>query len=377
MQGYLFPLQRTGSPDPYHILMERIIPFAKHSILLIDPCPADDILNVLGSTCESIISKRILIRRDLLNLGDPVPPDIMKPDTRHLIQKARIDVRAVSGLAARLAIVDDSAFIISGYYGSDLNWGVELNPVDAQPVVDYWNSIFQDACRISDTHAIETWEHYLDRFWSGSAHPRDVIALYNGRGAFVEIQVRIFSGYRQMTLYPFSSSIRTGPRGPFIRWKLVDSEHFRILGRHASKIHGLKSLGLIRETPAGSYLLRSDTGTWDELFREREKEFRQYVLEYLDEHYDAIRDEAFRDLHDQYLGVLEDLKKEKMLLPMVDADFIEDEVREVFQKQYPDKQTLLYACQARYILYGLHPDSASDRKLMDNLSSTITANVLL
>ncbi len=377
MQGYLFPLQRFGSPDPYRILTEKIIPSAKRSILLVDPNPADDILKLLSSTCESLVSKRVLIRRDLLNLGDSKPPDIMKPDTRHLIQKACIDIRAIGGLAARLVIVDDNAYIISGSYEADLSWGVELNPVDSQPTVDYWNRVFNHAIRITDPYAMEIWDQYLDRFWTGKVHPDDVIALYNGRGVFVDIQVRIFSGYRQITLYPFFSSIRNAPRGPFIRWKLIDSKHFRILNRHASRIHGLKSLGFVRDTPAGAYLLRSDIRTWDKLFREREQEFKQIIVDYLDKHYLPMREDAFLDLRNQYLDVLKELKKQKVLLPLVDTEFIEDEVQEIFKKHYPDKETLHYACQARYILYGLHPTAANDRKLMDNLSSSITANVLL
>ncbi|MGB3974953.1 MAG: hypothetical protein WBM02_07720 [bacterium] len=377
MQGYLFPLQRFGSPDPYRILMEKIIPSAKRSILLVDPSPADEMLKLLSSFCEPMVNKRVLIRRDLLNLGDSKPPDIMKPDTRHLVQKACMDVRAIGGLAARLVVVDDNAYIISGSYEADLNWGVELNPIDAQPAVDYWNQVFNHAVRISDTHAMEIWDQYLDRFWAGKVHPEDIIALYNGRGAFVEIQVRIFSGYRQITLYPFASSIRSAPRGPFIRWKLINSKHFKTLNRHAARIHGLKSLGLIRDTPAGSYLLRSDTAAWDKLFREREQEFKQIIIDYLDKYYSSMHDDAFQDLRNQCFGVLKELKKQKVLLPLVDTDFIEEEVRKIFQKHYPDKETLHYACQARYILYGLHPTAANDRKLMDNLSSSITANVLL
>ncbi|MBN1880459.1 hypothetical protein JW823_10145 [bacterium] len=377
MQGYLFPLHRPSNPDPYRILIDHLIPGAKRSIFIIDPSPADDIVHALSRRSADTISRRILIRKDLLNLGDSVPPDIMKTDSRHLIQTARVDVRAVQNLSARIAIIDDNALIVSGQYGSDLSWGIELDPTDAQPVVDYWNQIFHDATRVTDSQALDLWDRYQEKFWSGSVHPRDIVALYNNRGAFVEIQVRVFSGYRQLTLYPFSASDRDGPRGPVARWKLVDSRHFQILGRQASKIHGLKSLGIVRDTPAGYYLLRSDAQTWDNLFREREQDFRDFVTSYLDDQYETIRNEAIDNLSEQYMLIFREMKKNKQLLPMLDSDFVKDEVQEIVRKEYPDKQTLIFACQARYILYGLHPESAADRKLMESLSASAVANVLL
>ncbi len=377
MQGYLFPLQRPGGPDPYRDLIERLIPAAKRSIFIIDPSPPDELVKSIARQSDETVTRRLLIRRDLLNIGDSVPPEIMKTDTRLLIQTSRIEVRAIQSLSARIAIIDDTALVISGHFDSDLNWGVELNFTDAQPVVDYWNRIYREAARVNDSQAMDLWDRYQEKFWSGSVHPRDVVALYNSRGAFVEIQIRMFSGYRQMTIYPFSVPTREGPRGPVIRWKLVDSQHFQILGRHAARIHGLKSLGVIRDTPAGSYLLRLDTPAWDGLFREREAEFRQFVTEYLDQNYDSIRQVAFDNLMTQYLAVFKEMKKNKQLLPLLDADFIHDEVQEVFQRDYPDKQTLLFACQVRYILFGLHPDAAGDRKLMEALSASAVANVLL
>lgn len=376
-QRYLFPVQKQGHPDPYRLLIDQWIPEAKRSILIIDPSPPDELVRAIAGTSPAAVRKRFLIRRDLLNLGDSVPPDIMKNEIRHIIQNAQIEVRAIQNLAARLAVIDDHALVISGQFGSEHNWSVELSPTDAQPLIDHWNRIFHDASRINDSQAMELWDRYQERFWSASVEPRDIVALYNSRGAFVEIQVRIFSGYRQITLYPFAVSDRDGPRGPVIRWKLVDSQHYQILGRQAARIHGLKSLGIVRDTPAGSYLLRSDTQTWDNLFREREKDFRAFVIEYLDGRYETIRKEALDNLEEQYNLVFKELKKNRQLLPMLDADFIADEVQEVFQREYPDKQTLSFACQARYILYGLHPESAADRKLMESLSASVVANVLL
>ncbi len=377
MQGYLFPLQRPGGPDPYNDLLDRLIPSAKRSIFIIDPSPPDELVKSIARHSDETVSRRLLIRRDLLNIGDSVPPDVMKTDTRHLIQASRIEVRAIQSLSAKIAIIDDTALIISGQFGSELTWGVELNFTDAQPVVDYWNKLFRDASRVNDSQAMDLWDRYQEKFWSGSVHPKDIVALYNSRGAFVEIQIRMFCGYRQITLYPFSVSTRDNPRGPVIRWKLVDSRHFQVLGRHAVRIHGLKSLGVVRDTPAGSYLLRPDIPAWHNLFREREAEFRLFVTGYLDQNYDVIRQEALDNLTEQYFAVFKEMKKNKQLLPMLDDDFIHDEVQEVFQRDYPDKQTLLFACQVRYILFGLHPDAAGDKKLMETLSASAIANVLL
>ncbi len=377
MQGYLFPLQRAGNPDPYRTLIEHVIPSARQSVFIVDPSPPDVLVSVLSDIKNPMIKKRLLVRRDILNTGDATPPDIMKMDTRKRISSNRIDVRAINHLSARLAIVDDQAYIISGDYGSDFNWGVELNPTDTQPVLDYWNGIYQDAYKLSDSYATDVWDQYLEKFWTGKVLPADVIALYNSRGVFVAIHVRIFSGFRQMTLYPFSEWNNCVPRGPVIRWKMVHSRHYRNLGKFSARIHGLKSLGIIRETPAGSYLLRSDRRSWDAIFQERNEDFSNHVADYLNQHYQTIRTEAFHNLDSKYRAVLNEIKQDKQLLPMINASFIEDEIQELFQKHFPDKNSLLYACQASYIFYGIHPEASGDRRLMDALSTSAASNVLL
>jgi len=102
-----------------------------------------------------------------------------------------------------------------------------------------------------------------------------------------------------------------------------------------------------------------------------------FIAQYLDEHYDQIRKEAFDDLYRQFSNVSVEMKNSRQMLPILDENFIDDEVQELFLKHYPDKQTLIFACHARYILYGLHPDTIRDRKLMESLASSAIANVLL
>jgi hypothetical protein len=377
MQGYLFPLQRTGSPDPYKVLIETILPSSRQSVFIIDPSPPDDLVDILIKLDNPLLNKRLLVRRDILNAGEALPPDIMKMETRERISCSNIHVRAINRLSARLAIIDDSATIISGEYGLNLNWGVTLNPIDSQPILDYWNAVYQDAYKVSDSYAINVWDQYLEKFWSGRISPGDIIALYNNRGSFVAIHVRIFSGFRQMTLYPLSDSAQGISKGPSIRWKLIHSRHYKNLGRLSTRIHGLKSRSVIRETPAGSYLLRSDRRIWDAMFQERNVVFKEQVADYLDRHYETMRDEAFQSLDSGYKAVLNEIKKDKQLLPLIDNRFVKDEIQEIFHKHFPDKNKLLFACQAGYILYGLHPEASDDRKLMDSLSSTAATNVLL
>lgn len=377
MQGYLFPMNRKSFPNPFEELTERIIPGARHSILLIDPSPGDAVIDALLEKASPAMTIRILIRRDILNIGDAVPPDILKPETRRMIQDQRIEVRALSTLSARLIIVDDSALVISGQPGSNLCWGVELDAVDAQPLIEFWEERYDAATRISDAFAVSMWDAYREKFWWGSVDPRDIVALYNSRGTFIDVQVRIFAGHRQLTLHPFASSSREGPRGPVIRWRLVHRRHYQAIGRQAARIHGLKSLGIIRDTPAGPYLPRSEAGTWHRLFRERDQEFRAFVSEYLDGMYDVMQQEALDDLLVQFLSAFDEMEASHQLLPMLNREFVEEQAREIHHRQYPEKQILQFACQARYILYGLHPDAASDRNLMDNLAASVVSDVLL
>ncbi|MCD4654983.1 hypothetical protein K8T06_13745 [bacterium] len=375
MQGYLFPMKRQGFPDPYRELLERIIPGAQHSVLLVDPSPQDELLEAIARHTGTAVTKRILIRRDILNLGDSFAPDALKPKTRRMIHDNCIEVRAISRLSARITIVDDKAMIISGDPGGNLCWGVELNVVDAQPVIDFWENRFHEASKISDAQAGNIWDIYQERFWTRAVNPLDVIALYNGRGAFIDDQVRIFSGYRQLTLHPFSSS--EGLKGPAIRWRLVNSRHYQAIGKQAAKIHGLKSLGIIRETPAGAYLPHSEIATWQHLFAEREMEFKHFVTDYLNKNYSIIRNEALQDLLNRFLAAFREMKSGQQLLPMLNDDFVEDQAREIHHRQYPDEQSLTFACQARYISFGLHPDAATDRVLMDSLSASAVSDVLL
>jgi len=377
MQGYLFPMNRKSFPNPLEVLVEHLIPGACRSILLIDPSPDDAILNALIQRASPVMSIRILIRKDILNMGDSVPPDVMKPETRQEILDKRIEVRATARLSARLVILDDTALVISGQPGSDICWGVELNAVDAQPLIEFWEACYDQATRLSDSFAVSIWDSYREKFWSGEVDPRDIIALYNNRGTFIDVQIRIFAGHRQLTLYPFAASTRDGPRGPVVRWRLVHRRHYQAIGRQAARIHGLKALGIIRNTPAGPYLPRNEAGTWHRLFREREEEFRSFVSEYLDGMYDAMREEAFEDLRSQFLTAYEEIQSSHQLLPMMNRDFVEDQAREIHQRQYPDKQTLQFACQARYIHYGLHPDATGDRTLMEHLAASAVSDVLL
>ncbi|HPQ42165.1 MAG TPA: hypothetical protein PLV45_17475 [bacterium] len=370
-------MNRKSFPNPLEELTGRIIPAARHAILLIDPSPSDAVIDALIQKASPRMTIRVLIRKDILNIGDAVPPEILKPETRRMIQDRRIEVRAMGNLSARLVIVDDAALVISGQPGSDLCWGVELNAVDAQPLIEFWEDRYGAASRISDSFAVSIWDSYREKFWSGSVDPRDIVALYNSRGTFIDVQVRIFSGHRQVTLHPFSASTRDGPRGPVVRWRLVHRRHYQAIGRQAARIHGLKSLGIIRDTPAGPYLPRSEAGAWDRLFREREQEFREFVSEYLDAMYDTMRREAMDDLLEQFFSAFDELAANRQLLPMLNREFVEEQAREIHHRQFPEKQILQFACQARYILYGLHPDAASDRTLMDQLAASVVSDVLL
>lgn len=376
MQGYLFPSDKRSLTDPFQEILARVLPETKHSLLLVMPSPDDQILTAIAEEVPDTVIKRILIRKDLLNLGDSVPPDILKPETRRLIEKHRIEVRALSRLSATILFADDRAVIISGNPGG-LSWGTELNVIDAQPVMDHWESQFNQAARISDATAMEIWDQYQERFWRGGTNPSDVVALYNNRGAFVDIQVRIFAGYRQMTIYPFAASNRGGEKGPVVRWKLIDSSHFQAIGKQAARIHGLKSLGMVRDTVAGAYLRRSDFSNWNQLFLERDIEFKQFIENYLSEHYSALREIALSELLAKFLIAHTELQKTQRLLPMLDEEYVEDHGREFHHQNFPSKETLQFACQARYILFGLHPDASNDQVLMKNLSSSAVSDILL
>jgi len=371
MQGYLFLNKHSSFSNPYEEIAKRLLPGACRSVLLIDPSPQDNILKLINSQVSANITKRILVCRDLHNIGFAAVPDILKPETRRMIFENSIEFRAISQLTARILIVDDQAFVISGD-STGLNWGIELGVADSQPVIDFWEAKFHEAASVSAIQAKTMWGKFQEIFWDRTVNPLDVIALYNNRGAFIDVHCRIFAGYRQMTLHPFSSPSNIGPA---VCWKLIGSRHFQAIGKQTAKIHGLKSLGIIRQTPAGAYLRHIDLPVWQHLFNERLFEFKQFIADYLSENYAIIREEALKDLSSGYIKAFREIRS--TFIPVFNESLIEDQAVVFHADEFPDEQTLKYACHARYISYGLHPDAAADKMLMDNLAVSAVSDILL
>ncbi|MBN1551093.1 hypothetical protein JW979_06475 [bacterium] len=361
---YLFPAKHDSIREPYDMFINRLLPAARKSILVIDTAPPVNVLMALFHDAPQGISRRVLL--DLDSLLDPeiVQTALTLQENKAVVRKSGSGIRSIENLDASLYIVDDRVLVISGKKATPFPFGILLNEQDAYPVIEYWENIWNKSKRVTEHRIQRICQTILYRAGKGNWNPKNTIELVNMQGAFIDVHVKFFQGYKKQTVkFSLPESSSTHSTGTVI-WHPVASRHFKIFKRLANRIYALKNRSYLIQTPIGPFLLNGDLPRWQHEFEERSNALKTEITAYTDGHFDEIKAEALKQLKASLKRTLNKKKEYTHLLPVNFESEVMDSIVQNQAINYPDKDMLADSTSAIFVRFGLHPDALKDEKLM-------------
>ncbi len=363
MIPFLFPVSKHCAPNPYETFIQEILPGIAKSLYIVDPEPAPELVQHIIQTAPRHISRRILMVFDPTYHSMPAQNPALLNNFFKPLRQCGAGLRTLPGLTARVYIFDDQAFIISGEMNSAHAFGILLPPEDAQPVIEFWEAKWKIARKIQSELLVNMSSEIFSRVVSGHVSPETAVELINRNGAFVNIHVHLFRGYRiRKILRGISGKQGSGIRLPVSR-PLIRSRHFQLLNKLSRKFYTLKRKPYLVQTPIGPFLPHRHFQRWESEFSSQRNQWIQEIGDYISGNYQQIRSESLTDLR-QALEKYYQTQSTAPQLPEISVSEAVDNMLDRYEKEFPTQKDLLASCDSVYVRFGLHPDSVTDGKLM-------------
>lgn len=368
MEPFLFPTARPGITEPLKELIELILPAAQKSVLIIDSSLSASCLKSILSRCRETICVRILGSLDSTLNHSSTDGLIFLPELIDSVNRHSVEIRNAQDLAMHVFVIDDTALVVSGPIDRPMGYAVRLAGNDALETIEYAECLWRSGRRIT-AGKLELLRYQVQSAIArGEYAARDIVALINGRGAFIQVHTGLFVGYRGISMASLLKShslLNPTSRSKFCcsgmrRWSFIDSRHFKKLTHLSARVHALSDRGYLKQTPAGPFLLNQDRIKWENDFKARANQFREDSKQYTILNYSSMREESLEQLKQVLNEVKQHCVKDRDLLPFPFSEASISHQIDEFADRYPSVQDLIDSCRIWYIRFGVHPDSLKD-----------------
>ncbi|GEM_PF-6997944 len=378
MEPFLFPHTLSGTETPLTDLLERILPSAKKSVLIIDPSPCCPCVNAALSLNSRHVYPRILSRLEPLSIQGGLDHWSQIAAMSRAVEQGKAEFRCIQDLGVHLYVVDDSVLFAAGPLDRMITYAMRLEGSEAYQTIEFAENLWRSARRITPGRMDEYRKHFEAAVSKGEVSASDLVTLINARGAFVQVHTGFYLKNRGMSLPPIPgleqlSRAEKAGKSAWIapRWSFIDSAHFSRLGRLSARMHALTQRAYLHQTPAGVFLKNEDRIRWENEFDKRAEGFRAESADYTRSSYSSFREDAFIRLEELVQRTLDSMSKQ-ILLPFTNLNEWKDSYLETCMRLYPTVEALADSCRTWYIRFGMHPDSIRDPRL-----ATLIADIAL
>ncbi len=376
MEPFLFPHALSGTETPLNDLVERIIPSAKKSVLIIDPSPCSPCVRAALALSDRHVYPRILSRVEPLSIQGSSDHWSQIAAMTRAVEQGRAEFRCIQDLGVHLFVIDDAVLLSAGPLDRMIAYAIRLDGNEAYQTIEFAETLWKSARRMTPGRLEEHRKQFEAAVSKGEVSASDVVAMINARGAFVQIHTGFYLKNRGTSLPSIpgvEQMTRTSADGQAVwsapRWNFIDSIHFTRLGRLSARMHALTHRAYLHPTPAGVFLRNKDRIRWENEFDRRAERFREESSDYTRSHYASFRESARIRLEELVQRMLDSMSKQ-VLLPFTDLDEWKASYLETCMRLYPDVESLADSCRTWYIRFGMHPDSIRDPRL-----STLIADI--